>query len=127
VGTASAASTSTTIRYRVRSGETLSELAERYHTTVTRLRSLNAMGSRELLRAGQVIRVPAPAAPAATSRATSPRPATASTGGQTHVVRRGETLSTIARRYGVTLSALRTANGMSEQDVLKAGARLRIP
>ncbi len=127
VGTASAASTSTTIRYRVRSGETLSELAERYHTTVTRLRSLNAMGSRELLRAGQVIRVPAPAAPAATSRATSPRPATASAGGQTHVVRRGETLSTIARRYGVTLSALRTANGMSEQDVLKAGARLRIP
>ena len=123
VGTGSAASSSTTIRYRVRSGETLSELAGRYHTTVTRLRSLNAMGSREMLRAGQVIRVPAPAAPVATSRSTTASAAS----GQTHVVRRGETLSTIARRYGVTLSALRTANGMGERDVLKAGARLRIP
>jgi len=70
-----------------------------------------------------VIRVPAPAAPVATSRSTTASAAS----GQTHVVRRGETLSTIARRYGVTLSALRTANGMAEQDVLKAGARLRIP
>ena len=128
VGTGSAASTSTTIRYRVRSGETLSELAGRYHTTVTRLRSLNAMGSREMLRAGQVIRVPAPAAPAAVAGGSASRaPASAAAGSQTHLVRRGETLSTIARRYGVSLSALRTANGMTEQDVLKAGARLRIP
>ncbi len=114
---------STTIRYRVRSGETLSELAERYATTVTRLRSLNGMGSREMLRAGQVIRVPAPTGPA--EPAVGPTVATG--GSQRHLVRRGETLSSIARRYGVTVSALRASNGMSETDVLKSGARLTIP
>ncbi len=115
-------SSTATIRYRVRSGETLSEIAGQYHTTVTRLRSLNAMGSRDILRAGQVIRVPAPAAPVETT------PATVAAGGtQTHLVRRGDTLGGIAKRYGVTISALRAANGLGERDVIKAGSRLTIP
>jgi len=115
--------TSTTIRYRVRSGETLSGIAVKYATTVTRLRSLNAMSRSDILRAGQVIRVPAPAA------AVSPEPSTtaiADAGGsatrpESHLVRRGETLSGIAQKYGVSVTALREANGMTSRSVLKAG------
>jgi N-acetylmuramoyl-L-alanine amidase len=43
-----------------------------------------------------------------------------------HVVSRGETLSLIANRHGVTLASLRAANGL-RGDVVRIGARLRIP
>jgi membrane-bound lytic murein transglycosylase D len=119
----------TTIRYRVRSGESLWLIAGRYNTTVERLRSLNALSRSEPLRAGQVIRVPAAvdtvkeSGPAATTRiARAP-----TDGARTHRVRRGETLSGIAARYGVGLSALQAANGLDQDSVLKAGARLVIP
>jgi membrane-bound lytic murein transglycosylase D len=44
-----------------------------------------------------------------------------------HVVKSGETLWGVARRYGVTVPALAAANGMSAQSHLAAGARLEIP
>jgi membrane-bound lytic murein transglycosylase D len=113
---------STTIRYRVRSGESLSSIAGKYDTSVQRLRALNAMSPGDMLRAGQVLRVPAPTA-VAPARAS----VAAAEGGKAHIVRRGETLSGIATQYGVTLSALRSANGMTASSVLKAGKRLTIP
>lgn len=118
-----AASGSTTIRYRVRSGESLTTIAGKYASSVERLRSLNAIGRNEVLRAGQVIRVPAPTAPPP-DRSTAPVSAES---GKAHVVRRGETLSGIAAKYGVTLVALRNANGLTANSVLKTGDRLTIP
>jgi membrane-bound lytic murein transglycosylase D len=44
-----------------------------------------------------------------------------------HKVRRGETASTIARRYGVSVKALLQANRMRSAKVIKAGVVLRIP
>jgi membrane-bound lytic murein transglycosylase D len=119
---------STTIRYKVRSGETLSGIAEKYATSVTRLRSLNAMSRSDILRAGQVIRVPAPAAAVAVE-GTGAAPDDGASAGRpaSHLVRRGETLSGIAQKYGVTVAALREANGMTSRSVLKAGARIAIP
>lgn len=47
--------------------------------------------------------------------------------GQIHVVRPGENLSTIARSYGVSLSALTQANGISNPDLVRVGQVLVIP
>ncbi len=44
-----------------------------------------------------------------------------------HVVRPGETLSGIARRYGVSMKRIGLANGISENERLRAGRRLLIP
>lgn len=44
-----------------------------------------------------------------------------------HRVRRGETLFAISREYGVSVEALREANGLGSDDVLSAGRELRIP
>ncbi|MCR5613731.1 M23 family metallopeptidase [Treponema sp.] len=44
-----------------------------------------------------------------------------------HVVKKGETLYSIGRKYQITVSELRAANNLSENDVLKAGQRLVIP
>lgn len=69
----------------------------------------------------------------------SPRPALASSqiaeavsapheqGGGVHVVRRGETLSGIARRYGVTVRAIAAANGIRNINRIRIGQRLVIP
>lgn len=123
-------SSTTTIRYKVRSGESLWTIATKYNTTIEKLRSLNALTKRESLRAGQVIRVPAPAdsVRAETRVAVKSKPAPAGgSGARSHLVRRGETLTSIASRYQVTISDLRGANGMSERSLLKAGDRLVIP
>jgi len=93
----------------VQSGETLAGIAARYGTTVAELMRLNSLrnpdriyaGQRLLLRAGTV-------------------------GNGVHLVRRGQTLGSIARAYGVTVDDLRAANGLSG-DLIFVGQRLRIP
>jgi LysM repeat protein len=50
-----------------------------------------------------------------------------SQGGAVHVVQRGETLSGIARAYGVSMTALAQANGIRNPNFIYAGQRLAIP
>jgi membrane-bound lytic murein transglycosylase D len=117
---------STTVRYRVRSGESLWIIAGKYNTTVEKLRALNAMSRSESLRAGQVIRVPAVVDTVA-DPGPAPRAVAQAGSARTHLVRRGETLSSIAARYRVGISELRSANGLAAGSVLKAGTRLVVP
>lgn len=104
----------------VRRGETLSSVASRYRVSVANLRAWNNLGSSNLIRAGQRLRVGG-AASAAAGESAGVR-----SGARTHVVRRGETLSSLARRYGLSIQELMEANGLSSSR-LQAGQRLRIP
>jgi LysM repeat protein len=54
-------------------------------------------------------------------------PGTKASSARTHVVRRGDTLSALAKRYGVSVYELRRANGLSEGETLKTGESIRIP
>lgn len=104
----------------VRRGQTLGGIARMYRVSVSRLRDWNDLGSSNLIRAGQRLRVrPAGAAAAASGRVAAR--------GTTHLVRRGETLSALARRYGVSVAALMEANGLRSAGDLKAGVRIVIP
>ncbi|HSJ14501.1 MAG TPA: LysM peptidoglycan-binding domain-containing protein [Longimicrobiales bacterium] len=51
----------------------------------------------------------------------------AATGVRTHTVRRGETLGHLSRRYGVSVTALRNANGGVSPTRIRVGQKLRIP
>jgi membrane-bound lytic murein transglycosylase D len=115
-----AAGTSTATFHRVRRGETISHIADEYGVTQRELLAWNKLDHRGRIRAGQRLRVVAPDSP----RAYTPP---AASGDRTHIVRRGETLSGLAKRYGVSVQALMEANGMSESSTLKAGVALRIP
>jgi len=103
----------------VRRGETLGAIARRYRVTVSQLRGWNGLRSNTI-RAGQVLRLRP-----GTSRKTTAR-TTAVTGPKVHVVRAGDTLSSIARRYRTTIQALRNVNNLSASRIL-AGQRLKIP
>jgi membrane-bound lytic murein transglycosylase D len=103
--------------HTVRAGETLSEIGERYHVTVTQLRSWNGLRGNTI-RVGQRLRI----------RTSSASPARVSSqGGAVHVVRPGDTISGVAQRYGVSQSALRAANGLGASSMIRAGTRLKIP
>lgn len=46
---------------------------------------------------------------------------------RTHVVQRGETLSVIAEKYGVSVAAIVDANRITDPDRIEAGVTLQIP
>lgn len=103
----------------VKRGETISEIAEQYGVSQASLRSWNGLRRSSLIRVGQRLKVGAGSRPA-------PGVASPSVAVKTHVVRRGDTLSGLARRYGVSVESLRRANGLSS-DAIRAGAKLKIP
>lgn len=70
---------------------------------------------------------PVPSPPGATASggsSTGPSPAQS---GRIHVVGPGESLSRIARRYGVTVEAIVQANGLVNANIIRPGQRLVIP
>jgi LysM repeat protein len=67
--------------------------------------------------------------PAATksTQAKQKKKATAKAATRSHTVKKGETLSAIARRSGVSVNQLAAANGVSSKHRVRTGERLRIP
>ncbi len=105
----------------VRPGETLGSIARRYRVSLNQVFAWNDLGTRSTLRIGQRIRVaPAPEP----RRAASGNPAA---GAASHLVKPGETLAGLARRYGVSVASLMAVNGLRSARDLRAGSRLTIP
>ena len=100
--------------HRVRSGESLYTIGKRYGVSVDRLKAANGL-RRNTIRVGQELVIPARSSGASTASS-----------GKVHRVRSGDTLSEIARRYGTTVSKLRSANGLSSNR-LRIGQELKIP
>jgi LysM repeat protein len=108
--------------YTVRSGDTLGGIADAHGISLTKLRRLNGMSSRSTrIYPGQVLVVSESDEPSVAS-AESP----SSTAGETsYRVRRGDTLSHIARRFGVSVEDLRRWNGLASDDIA-VGASLTV-
>jgi membrane-bound lytic murein transglycosylase D len=117
------AGTSTSGFHRVRRGETLSEIADEYGVRQRDLRSWNGLNREGRIRAGQRLRVAPPGRRPVLPKAAVPT----GESGKTHLVRRGETLTGLAKRYGVSVEALRTVNGMVAGQPLRAGSAIKIP
>ena len=103
--------------YTVKAGETLSEIADRYGTSVNRLVQLNGLRDANDLWAGSRIQVPGASA--------RPRVAV-NKNAKTHRVQPGESLSSIADRYGVSMQRLIAINGISNPNQVMAGSTLTL-
>ena len=123
----------TFVDHYVSRGQTVSEIARRYHVTVAMLESANPHIKTRALRVGQRIIVPMSGRVVPSSAWSVPpesryrRVSRTETSTGSHRVRTGETASQIARRYGVSLAALLNYNGLTMQSVIRAGEVLRIP
>lgn len=118
------------IVHTVTRGQTLSHIASRYGTSVAALRAANNNVNPRRLRIGQRLVVPSPARVASRSSSTPTAAAGEPTGTErpgpvTVVVRRGDTLWAIARRYRVSTEQLMAWNNLTST-VIKPGDRIQI-
>jgi membrane-bound lytic murein transglycosylase D len=114
--------------YAVKRGDSIVSVAQHFHTTINVIRELNDMPTGGLT-VGDDLRVPAAedelpakvmlAAARVDGRVRNARP-------HVQIVRRGETLWTIARRHGINVNTLAMMNGLQPGDALRAGQRIRL-
>ena len=95
-------------------GDTLASVAQEYRVIVAELASVNQLTSAESLAGVEALVVPVPLAAEPLART------------RLYTVRRGDTLVTIADRFGVSLSQLRRWNGISSGIRVEAGRRLHV-
>lgn len=106
-------------RHQVKAGETLTAIAQQYGVSVAALQKANNIQSGELLHAGSWLKVP--------SASSAPGPSPRTSEARRHQVKSGETLISIAARYGVSVAALQKANGIQSPRSLRVGIWLEIP
>lgn len=98
----------------VRTGDTLWGIARRYHTTVSDLLKLNRLENPNLIYTGEKIRVRVPL---------REEPGVTVT---TYTVRRGDTLTSIARRFGTTVESIVEMNEIRNPNLIYVGEKLTL-
>lgn len=135
----SKSSTATTV-YVVKSGDTLGKIALQYNTTVTAIASANSISNPNRIHVGQRLtiggradtaKVTSPSKQASSSSTPKPskpesKPAQPSSKATTYTVKRGDTLGAIARAHNTSVSAIASANGISNPNRLSVGQKLTI-
>ncbi len=115
--------------HRVKSGESLWSISRRYGMTVPQLARMNNISAKSLLQPGQRLQVAGSggsAASAESASGSSTQQVAAAGGKMNYKVRRGDTLSGIARRFAVTVRDLQAWNNMGRSTSLRAGQSLTI-
>ena len=103
------------VTYTVQRNDNLTEIANRFGTTVAELVRLNNIANPNLIYPGQVLII------RENGGSTPP------SGTTTYTVQRNDTLSEIAARFGTTVNALTLANGIADPDLIYPGQVLVIP
>jgi LysM repeat protein len=111
---AAAAQSPWTARYAVRTGDSLTAIAQHYHVSLQALAAANGLDWRKPLLVGVILRVPATGSKAVAWNGT-------------YVVRGGDTLSGLALHYNVPLAQLASVNRLDSTRVLLIGTRLQVP
>ena len=119
-------------RYQVKYGDTLSELSRHYGVSLNLIEQHNPGILRRYLKIGETIIIPAfrETMPyiGGTTPAASSSPATAGRSFEgSHVVVRGDTLWSLAIRYGVDPQTLAVQNNMTLNQILSIGKILKVP
>lgn len=110
--------------YTVVRGDTISRISARFGLRTADVLTLNGLGWSSVIYPGQVLKLTAAAAAAPAAPAA---PSAPSAGSGSYTVQRGDTISSIARRHGVTTNAVLSANGLGWSSIIYPGQRIAIP
>lgn len=109
-------------KHTIAAGDSFESIANKYAVTVRELVNANP----QLLKTGEQLTIPVPVAIPSDSESGS-----GSTGGRpaprTHTVKAGDTLYSIAIKYGTTVAAIATANNIANPNIISVGQVLTIP
>jgi len=105
------------VYHTVRPGENLTQIANYYGVTVQAIVNANTLWNPNVIYVGQYLRIPVPCQP-------SPPPNQCT---QIHVVKRGEYLKVIAKRYGTTWKVIADMNHLKNPNLIWTGQRLKVP
>ena len=97
--------------YTVKKGDTLSQIAAKYGTTYQAIAAYNGIKNPNAIRVGQKIKIPASTAQGVT----------------VYTVKKGDTLSQIAAKYGTTYQAIAAYNGIKNPNAIRVGQKIKIP
>ena len=132
--TTTVAATTTTVatpivpgtKYTVQAGDTLKSIATRAGETVAQLVGANNITDPNHIIVGQLLTIPKRTyvAPSTTVKGTA---TTVAGTGKTYTVVAGDSLGSIAAKYGVTVSALQTLNNITDPNTIYVGQVLKIP
>ncbi len=98
-------------------GENLTLIARRYGVSITSIVQANGLGNPNFVYVGQRLVIPSAVPPPGVPSGTA----------TTYLVRAGDTLSAIASRFGTTVNAITSLNGLFNPNLIYVGQRLQIP
>lgn len=106
--------------HTVAKGDTLGGIARKYGVSSAAIKQANGMTSDTVVL-GKQLTIPGASGPIARSA-----PSAGGGGGKTHQVVAGDSLGKISKKYGVSVDAIKKANGL-KSDTVVLGSKLRIP
>ena len=111
-------STATQLTYAVKVGDTISSIARKFQLSTNQLLTINGLDAKSLIVPGQKLKLVAHAVVPA-----SQRKADAAT---VHVVKRGDTVQSIAKKYSISITTVLSMNKLSAKAIIFPGQRLLI-
>ncbi len=117
------------VTYKVRNGDSLWKIAQKFDVSEKELRVWNRLGWSNVIRPGQTLVVSAKSAPAKTASKSAAKTVTASSAPLKKVVykvRPGDTFWAISREFAVEAGEIRRWNNLAENHVLQPGERLTL-
>ncbi len=112
--------------YSVRSGDSWHRIGQRFGVPVSVLKKVNKKSSN-IIHPGQKLMIPGRGSQVASSTPKSSNTKEIAANRSNYVIRSGDTLWSLSRRFGVNVNTLMRANGLSSAKSLRAGQRLYIP
>ncbi len=110
---------STPTSYTVVPGDSVSSIAGRYGVSTASVLALNGLSWKSLIFPGQVLKL--------SDTTVAPAPAPAATSGGRYTIVHGDTISSIAARFGVSTQSVLTANGLGWSSIIYPGQTIAIP
>ncbi|WP_243841814.1 LysM peptidoglycan-binding domain-containing protein [Salinibacterium sp. ZJ77] len=116
-------------RYTIVKGDTISGIAARFGVSTASVLTANGLSASSIIYPGQTIAIPGGtlSSTPVSSVTPAPAPAPAPSNGSTYVIASGDTVSSIAAKFGVSVQAILDANGLQRSSIIYAGRTLTIP